>query len=113
MANLLEEETRTADVALRVLLALRNVMLSHCGDQPASRSISKPAVVLGRKPEMMVRVCVLQGVGVLFIPKIGLTLFIVLYTFGNICALSRSAPTASGSTYTFYKIFFFSYRNVA
>lgn len=34
MANLLEEETHTADVALRVLLALRNVMLSHCGDPP-------------------------------------------------------------------------------
>lgn len=55
---------------------------------------------------MMVRVCVLQGVGVLFIPKIGLTLFIVLYTFGNICALCRSAPTATGSSCTFYKIFF-------
>lgn len=55
---------------------------------------------------MMVCVCVLQGVGVLFIPKIGLTLFIVLYTFGNICALCRSAPTATASSYTFYKIFF-------
>uniref|UniRef100_A0A3P8TMU1 Vesicle transport protein n=1 Tax=Amphiprion percula TaxID=161767 RepID=A0A3P8TMU1_AMPPE len=31
--------------------------------------------------------CVLQGVCVLFIPRIGLTLFIVFYTFGNICAL--------------------------
>uniref|UniRef100_A0A3P9D037 Vesicle transport protein n=1 Tax=Maylandia zebra TaxID=106582 RepID=A0A3P9D037_9CICH len=30
---------------------------------------------------------VLQGVCVLFLPKIGITLFIVFYTFGNICAL--------------------------
>uniref|UniRef100_A0A8C6P5N0 Vesicle transport protein n=1 Tax=Nothobranchius furzeri TaxID=105023 RepID=A0A8C6P5N0_NOTFU len=31
--------------------------------------------------------CTVLGVCVLFLPKIGLTLFIVFYTFGNICAL--------------------------
>uniref|UniRef100_H3CP34 Vesicle transport protein n=1 Tax=Tetraodon nigroviridis TaxID=99883 RepID=H3CP34_TETNG len=31
--------------------------------------------------------CTILGVGVLFLPRIGLTLFIVLYTFGNVCAL--------------------------
>uniref|UniRef100_A0A3Q1ETZ9 Vesicle transport protein n=1 Tax=Acanthochromis polyacanthus TaxID=80966 RepID=A0A3Q1ETZ9_9TELE len=31
--------------------------------------------------------CTVLGVCVLFIPRIGLTLFIVFYTFGNICAL--------------------------
>lgn len=30
-----------------------------------------------------------QGVCLLFLPRIGLTLFIVFYTFGNICALGR------------------------
>ncbi|KAF7661147.1 hypothetical protein LDENG_00268390 [Lucifuga dentata] len=32
-------------------------------------------------------VCTILGVCVLFLPKIGLTLFIVFYTFGNICTL--------------------------
>lgn len=40
---------------------------------------------------------VLQGVCVLFLPRIGLTLFIVFYTFGNICALCRSVSTATGT----------------
>lgn len=40
-------------------------------------------------------VCVLQGVCVLFLPRIGLTLFIVFYTFGNICALCRSVSTTT------------------
>lgn len=41
-----------------------------------------------------VLVSVLQGVCMLFLPRIGLTLFIVFYTFGNICALCRSvSPT--------------------
>uniref|UniRef100_A0A3P9D1C0 Vesicle transport protein n=1 Tax=Maylandia zebra TaxID=106582 RepID=A0A3P9D1C0_9CICH len=31
--------------------------------------------------------CTVLGVCVLFLPKIGITLFIVFYTFGNICAL--------------------------
>ncbi|XP_068615498.1 vesicle transport protein SFT2B-like isoform X1 [Brachionichthys hirsutus] len=31
--------------------------------------------------------CTILGVCMLFIPRIGLTLFIVFYTFGNICAL--------------------------
>nr|XP_020459212.1 vesicle transport protein SFT2B-like [Monopterus albus] len=31
--------------------------------------------------------CTLLGVGLLFIPRIGIILFIVLYTFGNVCAL--------------------------
>uniref|UniRef100_A0A3Q0QTB9 Vesicle transport protein n=1 Tax=Amphilophus citrinellus TaxID=61819 RepID=A0A3Q0QTB9_AMPCI len=31
--------------------------------------------------------CFVVGVCVLFLPKIGITLFIVFYTFGNICAL--------------------------
>lgn len=29
----------------------------------------------------------------LFLPRIGLTLFIVFYTLGNICALARSVTT--------------------
>lgn len=84
-----KEETRTIDVALRVLLALRNVGT----DMTFNTSCS-----LGRKPEILVCVCVLQGVGVLFLPRIGLTLFIVFYTFGNICALSRSAGQLSHYT---------------
>lgn len=36
---------------------------------------------------------VLQGVCMLFLPRIGLILFIVFYTFGNICALCRSVST--------------------
>uniref|UniRef100_A0A3Q3M0W7 Vesicle transport protein n=1 Tax=Mastacembelus armatus TaxID=205130 RepID=A0A3Q3M0W7_9TELE len=31
--------------------------------------------------------CTILGVCVLFVPRIGLTLFIVFYTFGNICTL--------------------------
>uniref|UniRef100_A0A3B3UH64 Vesicle transport protein n=1 Tax=Poecilia latipinna TaxID=48699 RepID=A0A3B3UH64_9TELE len=31
--------------------------------------------------------CTVLGVCMLFLPRIGLTLFIVFYTFGNICAL--------------------------
>ncbi|KAL4000165.1 ATP-dependent RNA helicase DHX58 [Sarotherodon galilaeus] len=31
--------------------------------------------------------CTVLGVCMLFLPKIGITLFIVFYTFGNICAL--------------------------
>ncbi|XP_012683696.1 SFT2 domain containing 2a [Clupea harengus] len=31
--------------------------------------------------------CTILGVGCLFIPKIGLLLFIVFYTFGNVCSL--------------------------
>uniref|UniRef100_A0A3P9PX08 Vesicle transport protein n=1 Tax=Poecilia reticulata TaxID=8081 RepID=A0A3P9PX08_POERE len=31
--------------------------------------------------------CTVLGVCMLFLPKVGLTLFIVFYTFGNICAL--------------------------
>uniref|UniRef100_A0A8C5DYR2 Vesicle transport protein n=1 Tax=Gouania willdenowi TaxID=441366 RepID=A0A8C5DYR2_GOUWI len=31
--------------------------------------------------------CTILGVCMLFLPRIGLTLFIVLYTFGNICSL--------------------------
>ncbi|XP_056894896.1 SFT2 domain containing 2a [Takifugu flavidus] len=34
--------------------------------------------------------CTILGVGVLFLPRIGLTLFIVFYTFGNVCALSST-----------------------
>uniref|UniRef100_A0A3Q4MEF5 Vesicle transport protein n=1 Tax=Neolamprologus brichardi TaxID=32507 RepID=A0A3Q4MEF5_NEOBR len=33
--------------------------------------------------------CTVLGVCALFLPKIGITLFIVFYTFGNICALCR------------------------
>ncbi|XP_029987356.1 SFT2 domain containing 2a [Sphaeramia orbicularis] len=35
-------------------------------------------------------VCTILGVCVLFLPKIGLILFIVFYTFGNICALGST-----------------------
>lgn len=35
-------------------------------------------------------VCAILGVCVLFLPKIGLILFIVFYTFGNICALGST-----------------------
>lgn len=38
--------------------------------------------------ESMHYVC-LQGVCLLFLPRIGIILFIVFYTFGNICALAR------------------------
>ncbi|XP_028857153.1 SFT2 domain containing 2a isoform X4 [Denticeps clupeoides] len=34
--------------------------------------------------------CSVLGVGCLFIPKIGITLFIVFYTFGNICSLAST-----------------------
>ncbi|KAA8589703.1 hypothetical protein FQN60_013068 [Etheostoma spectabile] len=34
--------------------------------------------------------CVLQGVGMLWLPRIGLTIFIVFYTLGNICALGST-----------------------
>ncbi|XP_019936316.1 SFT2 domain containing 2a isoform X1 [Paralichthys olivaceus] len=34
--------------------------------------------------------CTLLGVCLLFLPRIGLTLFIVFYTFGNICALGST-----------------------
>ncbi|XP_054459457.1 SFT2 domain containing 2a [Anoplopoma fimbria] len=35
-------------------------------------------------------VCTLLGVCLLFIPRIGLTLFIVFYTFGNLCTLGST-----------------------
>ncbi|KAK5931371.1 hypothetical protein CgunFtcFv8_027524 [Champsocephalus gunnari] len=35
-------------------------------------------------------VCTLLGVCVLFIPKVGITLFIVFYTLGNICTLGST-----------------------
>lgn len=41
--------------------------------------------------------CALQGVCMLFLPRIGLTLFIVFYTFGNICTLGRSVSTTISS----------------
>ncbi|XP_028300625.1 SFT2 domain containing 2a [Gouania willdenowi] len=34
--------------------------------------------------------CTILGVCMLFLPRIGLTLFIVLYTFGNICSLGST-----------------------
>ncbi|XP_060886028.1 SFT2 domain containing 2a [Labrus mixtus] len=34
--------------------------------------------------------CTVLGVCLLFIPKIGITLFIVFYTFGNICTLGST-----------------------
>ncbi|KAM6921413.1 SFT2 domain containing 2a isoform 2-T2 [Xenentodon cancila] len=34
--------------------------------------------------------CTILGVCVLFLPRIGLTLFIVFYTFGNVCALAST-----------------------
>lgn len=34
--------------------------------------------------------CTILGVCCLFLPKIGITLFIVFYTFGNICTLGSS-----------------------
>ncbi|XP_068176148.1 SFT2 domain containing 2a [Antennarius striatus] len=34
--------------------------------------------------------CTVLGVCMLFIPRIGITLFIVFYTFGNICALGST-----------------------
>uniref|UniRef100_A0A8C6TT99 Vesicle transport protein n=1 Tax=Neogobius melanostomus TaxID=47308 RepID=A0A8C6TT99_9GOBI len=34
--------------------------------------------------------CTILGVGCLFLPHIGITLFIVFYTFGNICALGST-----------------------
>lgn len=34
--------------------------------------------------------CTILGVCLLFLPRIGLTLFIVLYTFGNVCALGST-----------------------
>ncbi|XP_028857151.1 SFT2 domain containing 2a isoform X2 [Denticeps clupeoides] len=39
--------------------------------------------------------CSVLGVGCLFIPKIGITLFIVFYTFGNICSLARRVSPVS------------------
>uniref|UniRef100_A0A8D3BBT8 Vesicle transport protein n=1 Tax=Scophthalmus maximus TaxID=52904 RepID=A0A8D3BBT8_SCOMX len=35
-------------------------------------------------------VCTLLGVCFLFLPRIGLTLFIIFYTFGNLCALGST-----------------------
>ncbi|XP_037106206.1 SFT2 domain containing 2a [Syngnathus acus] len=35
-------------------------------------------------------VCAILGVCLLFIPRIGIILFIVFYTFGNICALAST-----------------------
>ncbi|XP_029004791.1 SFT2 domain containing 2a [Betta splendens] len=35
-------------------------------------------------------VCTILGICMLFLPKIGLTLFIVFYTFGNICTLGST-----------------------
>ncbi|CAL9696056.1 unnamed protein product [Knipowitschia caucasica] len=34
--------------------------------------------------------CTILGVGCLFLPKIGITLFIVFYTFGNLCTLGST-----------------------
>ncbi|XP_068615742.1 vesicle transport protein SFT2B-like isoform X2 [Brachionichthys hirsutus] len=42
--------------------------------------------------------CTILGVCMLFIPRIGLTLFIVFYTFGNICALCRCTSFVPGWT---------------
>lgn len=62
---------------------------------------SRPAVKCqllfrdGEESRLFVCVCVClsQGVCMLFLPRIGLTLFIVFYTLGNICALARSVST--------------------
>ncbi|XP_027146036.1 vesicle transport protein SFT2B-like [Larimichthys crocea] len=80
-----EERTGRVNVALLVLLALRNVVdvdVHSCGS-PAL----KCQLQLRVKNPTCFHVCVFQGVCMLFIPKIGLTLFIVFYTFGNICTL--------------------------
>ncbi|XP_063746787.1 vesicle transport protein SFT2B-like isoform X2 [Eleginops maclovinus] len=44
----------------------------------------------GVSVKLLFVLCQMQGVCVLFIPKIGITLFIVFYTFGNICTLGST-----------------------
>ena len=47
-------------------------------------------IKVGYRPIIVNRqLFILQGVCVLFIPKIGITLFIVFYSFGNVCSLCR------------------------
>uniref|UniRef100_A0A3B4BC69 Vesicle transport protein n=1 Tax=Periophthalmus magnuspinnatus TaxID=409849 RepID=A0A3B4BC69_9GOBI len=48
--------------------------------------------------------CTVLGVGCLFLPKIGITLFIVFYTFGNICTLGRLVPQKNVKK-CFYKFY--------
>lgn len=97
-------------MVLLVLLALRNVvdvmLVSSGSTEAAAAQNMNPEVLLseGIKTNSHMSPCprvtcpvllsVLQGVCMLFLPRIGLTLFIVFYTFGNICALGRSVSTA-------------------
>ena len=56
-------------------------------DHPRVSVVALPS----RSPfiSLLMMAFILQGVGCLFIPKIGLLLFIVFYTFGNVCSLLR------------------------
>lgn len=103
MAKLLCMTRKRVDAALQVLLALRDVvdtMFIHWQHEQflsSSANLSSEMKCrvshnfnnINNHENHLVFTFFFQGVCVLFLPKIGLTLFIVFYTFGNICALCR------------------------
>lgn len=68
--------------------ALRNEMDEHC-KMAFQVSLEDTLLLLTKFHYINNHPFFSQGVCCLFIPKVGLILFIVFYTLGNICSLAR------------------------